>query len=514
MGWLHTCFGITFSVILFAVFWTGTLTVFDKEIDQWMKPELRIPITDNVSLDEVVLPRLAELDLLPLSAVWIGMPRERVPVIRLHYKDANGKAHEEGLHPRTGEVLDLTDSDAGSEFFFRFHFMLHIPGILGYYIVGLSALAMMTLVVSGIFIHRKIFQEFFTFRPQKKTRRAVLDFHNLTSVVALPFHFIIPFSGLLILITSYFPWSMAVPFEGDIKQLDAKLAAYEKPVIKPANEPGDPVGTLDRYIDRANSIWRAQEGEGTSDPDWVAIFNVNDAKTYVVVERFFANHRVALGPDQVVFDPNNGEMIDQFKPLPIHAASNWLEGLHWIQFDHWPLRWLYFLAGLSGCIMIGSGLVFWIESRIKKAQPDATSVRVVRAISTASITGIILASVGFLIANRLIPKNINLDAIHRHELEIWTFFFIWALTFVHAVVREKSAWREQCFAIAIASVSAVALNWVTTGDHLLLTLGRSMWSIAIMDSVILVCAATALWSGLRLQRRLRESRNVAVSIEG
>lgn len=498
MGWFHTWLGVAFSAVLFAIFWTGTLTVFDKEIDQWMKPELRLIEPSGISLDTMVLPFLKQLDLAPESTVWIGMPRERIPVVRLFYDDASGASHEELLNPNTGSLLDVTDSDAGSEFLFHFHYMLHMPGILGYYIVGISALAMMALIISGIFVHRKVFQEFFTFRPEKKSRRVVLDMHNLTGLIALPFHFIIPFSGLLILISSYFPWSMALPFGGDLHTLDAQLSAYESGLIKAAGQPAAFADHLDEYLHRANAQWREEEGENTSTADWLAIFNVYDAKSYVVVERFFANKRVALGPDQVVFDIANGEKIDQFKPLPIHAASNWLEGLHWIQFDHWLLRWLYFFTGLSGCVMIGSGFIFWLQSRVKKLQAEATHVRFVRALSIAAITGIMLATAAFFIANRLIPRDISLD-IARQDLEIWAFFLTWLLSLLHAGVRDKAAWHEQCFMLAASYPLAALLNAITTGDHLIASIRQSLWAVALMDILMLLTGVLAAIAAIRLQ---------------
>jgi uncharacterized iron-regulated membrane protein len=500
MGWLHTWLGIALAAVLFAVFWTGTLTVFDREIDQWMKPELRIPAPPGVSLDETALPRLAQLDVKPGSLVWVGIPRERIPAIRLFYDDAKGESHEEWLDPRTGEVLELTDSHAGSEFLFRFHFMLHMPGVLGYYIVGLAALGMLALVISGIFVHRKFIQDFFTFRRKKQARRAFLDFHNLTAVVGLPFHFLIPFSGLLILVTTWFPWSMALPFDGDIRKLESELLAYETPRIVPAGRPGAAVTTLDAPVARANAMWRAEEGPEASGPDWVAIFNVNDAASYVVVERFFANRRVALGPDQIVFNPDTGQVIDQFKPLPVHGVSSWLEGMHWIQFDHWALRWLYFVAGLGGCAMIGSGLVYWMQARISKTRPDPASVRIVRAIGVGSTTGIIIATACFLVANRLVPRDIALEGVHRHDLEIFVFFLTWVLAYIHAAVRRTRAWREQCLAIAALSALAVVLNWFTTGHHLVAVAGDPVWPVAIMDCVLLAAGATAFWAARRLRK--------------
>jgi len=501
MGWMHTWLGVALSAVLFAVFWTGTLTVFDKEIDQWMKPELRIPSVhrDAVALDLIALPRMSELDLQPGSVFWVGPPRERLPYVRLYYEHAGGGTREEWLDPRSGATLEPTDSHAGSEFFFRFHFMLLLPGVAGYYIVGIAALGMMALVVSGVFVHRKIIRDFFTFRPQKSTRRAILDLHNLAGVVALPFHFMIPFTGLLILTAAYFPWSMAVPYGGELDELEADLLAYERPMREPTGLPGDGIDSLDRYVSRANDIWRAQEGADTSTPDWVAVVNPNDANAYVVVERYFADRRIALGPDQIVIDPSSGQVIDQFAPLPIHRTSAWLEGLHWIQFDHWPLRWLYFIGGLLGCAMIGSGFLYWVEGRISRTHPGGFSSRILRAVSVASTAGIIFASCCFLIANRILPKHVALDQLPRHDLEVWAFFLVWLLTLVHALVRTRTAWSEQSIAIAAAATSAVVLNWITTGDHPIAAFNQSIKAVGVMDAVMLAGAACATWTAVRLR---------------
>ncbi|MBL4670621.1 MAG: hypothetical protein JKX81_00065 [Arenicella sp.] len=169
-----------------------------------------------------------------------------------------------------------------------------------------------------------------------------------------------------------------------------------------------------------------------------------------------------------------------------------MEGLHWIQFDHWPLRWLYFFAGISSCAMIASGLVFWIKTRVNRNQTDPTSVRLVRAISVASITGIIIASTGFLIANRLIPKAIELDGIHRHDLEIWAFFLIWLLALIHAALRGKSAWHEQSFTISVSSITAIILNFLTTENYIR--------SVLIIDLMLLLTAILSFNVAVRLRK--------------
>jgi hypothetical protein len=63
------------------------------------------------------------------------------------------------------------------------------------------------------------------------------------------------------------------------------------------------------------------------------------------------------------------------------------------------------------------------------------------------------------------------------------------------------AWAEQCWAIALLGVAAVLLNWVTTGDHLLRTIGNSYWPVAGVDLAILASAAIAVRAARKLKRR-------------
>ena len=54
MVWLHSWAGVIMGSVLFAIFWMGTLSVFDAEIDRWMMPQTRLPAaTQPVSLDRI-----------------------------------------------------------------------------------------------------------------------------------------------------------------------------------------------------------------------------------------------------------------------------------------------------------------------------------------------------------------------------------------------------------------------------------------------------------------------------
>ena len=63
------------------------------------------------------------------------------------------------------------------------------------------------------------------------------------------------------------------------------------------------------------------------------------------------------------------------------------------------------------------------------------------------------------------------------------------------------AWREQCLALVILAPLTVLLNWVTTGDHLLKTLGEGYWPVAGLDLSILVSGILALIAARHLGRK-------------
>jgi hypothetical protein len=89
----------------------------------------------------------------------------------------------------------------------------------------------------------------------------------------------------------------------------------------------------------------------------------------------------------------------------------------------------------------------------------------------------------------------------RAALEVWVFYLVWVTTFAHAWLRSERAWIEQCWATAGLAVVAVLLNWTTTGDHLFRSVTyRHLWPVAGIDIVLLLGAAIAVYSAIRVKK--------------
>ena len=498
MHWAHTWLGVVLGIVMFAVFWMGTLTIFAPEIDQWMIPETRIVHDErDVSYDHL----LAQIPPEARASDYINfvVPSERHPAIGFFYQGADDTFHDNALDPATGQPLEQTDSLAGSGFFYPFHLSLMIEWQnLGYWIVGLAALAMLILLVSGLFIHRKIIAEFFVFRPHRKARRATLDLHNLSSLIGLPFYFLMPFSGLLIFAFLYLPWGISEAFDGD---MDAAYAEMTGDYAVPARSGRTaPLASVDAMKRKAEALWSAEEGVPVK-TNLVRVLNHGDANAVVYFRNTFPDDRVVLSEYVAVFDGPSGRLIRNFSLPPIGEASAWIQGAHFMQFGHWPLRWLYFLGGLGGCVMIATGMLFWLRSRESRLANASLGYRVVEALTIGGVSGIILATGAFLIANRLLPADATMVGTGRAGLEIRVFWLVWLGTYLHAAILRERAWGQQCWAIAAAGVTAVMLNAATTSNNFLTASWSGHRAVAIMDIVLLAGAGLAACTAMRLTAR-------------
>lgn len=539
MAWLHTWFGLVIGFVLIVVFFFGSLSVFDREIDRWAIPETRFDPQPMPSFDDLLLPAFRKIEpdqadyaanmatlhdpakgpmtprlSLPADEYW-AYTTHRDPVLRMGIgfkvplaKDPDGHNHIHGettIDPRSGAVVRADQLKIGSDWFYPMHYSLNWSWKnLGIFLVGLAALVMLAALVSGVVIHRKVFREFFTFRPKKHTQRSALDLHNMTGVVALPFHFFFAFTGLVIFAAFYFLPVSQFQLKGLHDQHEV-MEAQETGLPHEAAGVPAPLASVDAMVAEAKRRWAARDMAG--EVGFLVVHHVGDANSYVSLYRA-GSDRVALVGEGIHFKASTGELLHEDPPRsPVSEVNEFLTGLHLQHFEHWFLRWLYVLGGLLGCVCIATGFVFFVEKRKQQyAKAGGQGSRVVDALAVTTVTGMVIAAIGMLVANRLLPP----DLAGKGDWEKAVFFGVWALALVHALVRSapvaqarmNPAWREQCWAIAALAVAAVALNALTTGDHLVKTVfTETYWAVAGVDLSLLASAAIAGWAARQLARR-------------
>ncbi|XOZ32794.1 PepSY-associated TM helix domain-containing protein [Halomonadaceae bacterium KBTZ08] len=493
MAWLHTWSGLVVGWVLFFVFAMGSAGYFEDEITRWMKPELPLETPPSAFEQDALIDRaLSRLTTVaPEATAWrVILPHHsRSPRgwadfgIQWRTPPENGEGrgarHSETLDPSTGqpvEPVSARETGGGSQLY-RMHYALHyINTAIAYRIVGVCAMLMLVALITGVITHRKIFKDFFTFRPGKG-QRSWLDAHNLISVMALPFFLMITYSGLAFFATTYLPAGIAVTYGTSEQAREAyfdDLLERGEGSAGPVARPEAPVAPM---VAQAASDW----GEGQVRA--VRVRNPAQAGLTVGVERVRGS-RLRFHNDVVRrFDGQTGERLPPAPGLNATAATTrTLFALHEGLFAGSMLRWLYFGSGLLGCGMIGTGLVLWTVKRRRQHATQGRGLQLVEALNVATIAGLPVAVAAYFWANRLLP--VGMEA--RAAWEVHCLFLVWGEILIYACFRDtRRAWVDVLGLAAVAFILVPVINALTTNRHLGVTLPAGDWGLAGLDLTVL-----------------------------
>ncbi len=521
MAWLHTWTGLVVGWVLFFVFVTGTAGYFDDEITRWMQPERPFQqaqsFPDKAPLIEHAFNRLEQVA--PVAASWsITLPHRSLAPrgwqdFSIRWEGMPEPGHDRGiggserLDPVSGATLP-PDAEpratAGGGGLYQMHYALHyMPYDVAYRVVGVCTMLMLLAIVTGVITHKKIFKDFFTFRPGKG-QRSWLDAHNLVSVMALPFFLMITYSGLVFFMYQYMPAGMAALYgtdrQGREAYFEALFGEHEHDAI------GRPQISVAALVAQAEAEWGAGQVRSVTverhvgEPPEIVIGKVYGGSVNIwnaPTLRFHAETGAPLPPE-----PPAGGATRQTQSV--------LLALHEGLFATTWGRWLYFASGLLGCAMIGTGLVLWTVKRRKQhldaPQPplwEDFGVRLVETLNVATLAGLPLAVATFFWANRLLPVAIT----DRADWELHTLFAVWLGSLFYAMARPlHRAWIELLWAACAAYALVPLINALTTDKHLGNTLVRGDWALAGVDLTLWGLAAICAVMAIKVGRRFSSAR--------
>ncbi|WP_334183670.1 PepSY-associated TM helix domain-containing protein [Novosphingobium sp.] len=510
MAWLHTWVGLVPGWILYIVFLFGTVAFFQHEIDAWMRPEL--PSGTAVS------PRALDAADALLRRRGAGAEGWNVslPSVRggsglsVSWSVPGQDRHDRKeitLDPQTGRELAVRETRGGF-FLYRMHFDLHYISVRwGRYLVCVAALAMLVAILSGVVTHKKIFTDFFQMRFGKG-QRSWLDAHNATGVLALPFHVMITYTGLVTLLFTLMPWAISANFP----DREAFYAA-SNPRAEEREASGTPAPTmpLRQIVAKAQGQW------GGAQPSYISIEHPGDAhataRLYPQRTEWGNGRRNALYID-----------VAQRRIIPLPAPSHGgasatrevMVDLHTAWFAGYGLRWLYFLSGLGGTAMCATGLALWcVKRRIKLPDPANPhfGFRLVERLNIGFIAGAPTGIAIYFLMNRLFP----LDLVERGGWEVDSLFIAWGAIFAWTLARPaKRAWVEALGTGALLFALVPVVNAVTTNRGLGPSLYRADWVFAGFDLAMIASAAGlayAAWKVLRHQPKAAPARRRRATAE-
>lgn len=477
MAWAHGWLGLVAGWILFAMFLTGTASYFRPEITRWMQPEhVSTPVPYDLAAQNAVA-YLAK-NAAKAEQWYIYLPGERERVIRVFVSVPKGKgqagktrakrSQELMLDPATGEQVKARET-RGGEHFYRFHFQLQLPHPWGRWLAGIAAMFMLTAIISGVITHKRIFADFFMLR-WGKGQRSWLDGHNASAVLALPFHAMITYTGLVSLVAMYMPWPALATYKDPKNFL---TEAYGQQTEGVASERAASLMPVDIMVRQAMQQWQG------APPRNVIIRHPGDATSTVTIIRGDTD-QLDMRTPSIIFSGATGQMISRTPDSGSAVkTAGVMVGLHMGHFASGLLRWAYFLLGVSGAIMVGSGAVLWSIKR--ERLPQHFGHKLVNRLNIGAIACLPAGMAAYFLANRLLPSPFG----GRMEMEVAAMFWTWfGLTGALLLVRPAMAWglgfAASALLFALAALADLLTNENFSHDSL----------FAEFDSALLVCAAT------------------------
>ena len=493
MAWLHTWTGLIFGWLLFAIFLTGTMSYFKEEISHWSQPEIRsYPLDAAASLAQAQ--HYLEANAGKASGWFIRLPSEREPALSVGWREEGGGGRRgftnRQLDAQSGEVVQARDS-RGGEFFYRFHFQLEMPHPWGRWLSTFCAFIMLLGLVTGIITHKKIFKEFFTFRPGKG-QRSWLDGHNAIGVLVLPFHLMISYSSLVIFMYMVMPAGIMASYDNPRGYFSELSGQPESP---------RPAGIVAPLASLPALYAKVQEQAPGARLGWIEVQNPGDQNARVNFTRSAADSVAYQRSGSWSFDGITGEPVKRSATEgAAMLVSSTFAGLHMGHYAGPWLRWLYFFFGVAGTAVIGTGLVMWLGKRqLKHAKSDTlpTELRLVEVLNIASMSGLLLGVAAFFWANRLLPVGME----GRAGWEVDCFLLVWALSLPHAMLRPgRRAWAEQLGLGALAFALLPLLNALTTGQGLDHSIAVGDWAMAGFDLTALAVGVFLAWAASKMAR--------------
>lgn len=511
MAWLHTWTGLVVGWVLFFVFVTGNLGRFDTEIDRWMKPEMA---KETASLTQAVNAAQDRLQKKAANAetwtIWPATNRD-YPNLRVRWEppvkhaEANAQSmRNERADRRVEEILDpetakpvQARATGGGQLLYKMHYALHyMPRNVSEWLIGICSMFMLVAIVSGVITHKKIFADFFTFRPNKG-QRSWLDLHAVLATIVLPFFIMITYSGLLFFVFTLFPQPLSSQYgasENARETFNDEL--NEREFI--AENSGTPaaLASLSALTAIAETRW------GTNQVRTIEVANPNDANARVRITHLLDS--TSRSSDELVFDGVSGNLLGEKAGEGTNSRGFYdhLLGLHRGLFAGWVLRWLYFLSGIAGAIIIASGLILWVVKRnpkqLKQANGPDFGHRLVEVLNAGTIAGLPTAIAAYFLANRLLP----IDLIGRANWEANCMFIVWLATLLYPLARPiQRAWIE-LFWVAFAAFFALPIvNALTTDRNFIHSVLTQDWIFISFDLLSIVTALSFAYGAVKLTRR-------------
>lgn len=354
----HSALGLAFAALIYLVCFSGTVAVFVDEFHLWERPDVAAigPVGPQAiqaaAENAVAVYGKAE-------HLFIDLPSDASPRL-LIYVDREIGADPQVLAGADGRLLG-EQAAPWTAFMAQLHINLHLPQTWGIFVVGLTGVALLSSLISGLFAHPRVFRDAFHLRWGGSKRLQEADLHNRIGVWGLPFHVMISFTGALLGLTTIIVGVLALAvFKGDT---DKAYALFLPP--QPADDPRPaPMPNIEAAF--AN-LARAAPGQA---PTYVGLEHPGERGAAILLIAGAREGQLSRG-ENYTFDAK-GRLLPKQDPARGTAGAAILQAvgqLHFGWFGGWAVKVAYVVLGAGITIVTSSGVAIWLARRRAKGRP-------------------------------------------------------------------------------------------------------------------------------------------------
>lgn len=355
----HSSLGIAFAALIFLVCFSGTVAVLLEDVERWEAPHVApVPSVTAQSIETMRSEALAKYP--GAHHIYASLPTEDQPRFRVYVDAVEGAPNEVWIANQNGHLV-AEGHDGWADFIQHLHLYLHLPSTWGLFVVGLTGVALLSSLVSGILAHPRVFRDAFHLRWGGSKRLQEADLHNRIGIWGLPFHIILSLTGALLGLSTLLMSVLAfVAFKGDIDKAYSFFFA-PAPVDDPRPAPLAPIAPM---------FERVQADAPGATPSYLVFEHPGETGQSVIVTAVKPN-ALSRG-DNWAFD-GSGQLMEggysDSNATPGNAILQAVTTLHFGWFGGWPVKIAYILLGAGLTVVTASGIAIWLARRRDKGRP-------------------------------------------------------------------------------------------------------------------------------------------------
>ena len=485
---LHSFVGLFLALILYAVCFTGTFSLFHGELTFWQNPQAPVsysgtPAPIDNSYDEF-MSAIPETSALPI--VVITYPTKHSPVYELEaYELVDGKGppvlranHYSALN---GQEVEGFGTNL-TQWMATFHSDLWLPAPYGRSVMGILGFLLLIMVMSGIFMHKSPIKMSFLWRPGKSLKVLLLDSHTVFGVWGLIFHAVMAFTGSVIGLLAVLGiiYGFTVTESGQ----PIHLEPFSDPYVEGEGKHAPTISP-----DTVRQI--TEEATGTQ-PSIALLFNKGKDtavyRIYYEIEKPMARFGLldikgATG-EVIANNPTPQEFVKRMfiTIMPLHTGAY---GGIWVKI-------LYGLLGTSLCLIMITGIMMWLD-RNKDSRAHNTLERLTVGMSL----GLPIAT----IVSIYVDQTMTVAADTRAFWIGTSVFSLWALATLVALVAKNTSTALRYLLVTLA-VSLAGLpifhiisRWGTSID----VFGKGAISPTVANIVFLLLSVLTVLAARKIR---------------